>query len=385
MKSRLYILFISVLLTHSLYAQGVLKIEPTDDTYIYGGTITDHTPGRLKVAPYPVGAAVTIDNLKNNQRYRDAIAREYTSISAENAMKMGSIWQTRERYNFRDVDYLVNYAEENGLRVHGHCLVWYKQSSTSMPDFVKQLHESGWGTKDEWKQLMKDYITKVVGRYKGRIASWDVVNESIKDDGSERTDDIWREHIGFPDYLDWAFQCAHEADPDAILFYNDFGYDYSSVKRDKIDVMIKGMKERGVPIHGMGIQTHTNAVTRTEGVFKSAIADRARRLGIYIHISELDIKCNPDINSEQVQTDALKKKQAAMFNELSAIMTNMPLAQQFGITFWSVADASSGLSKNPDWPYLLDSQYLPKTPAYDYFVKGFNGVYIPWSQVVVNP
>lgn len=388
MKLKTFLIsIISLLPVSFLQAQdkNTLTLEPTDDTYIYGGVITDHTPGRLKVAPYPVGAAVVMDNLKNSQKYRDAIVREYNSITAENAMKMGSIWQARNRYNFRDIDYLVNFAEENGLRVHGHCLIWYKKSSTSMPAFIQELHEKGEMTKEDWKALMKEYITTVVGRYKGRVASWDVVNESITDGGQERTDDIWRENIGFPEYLDWAFQCAHEADPDAILFYNDFGYDYSSAKRDKIDAMIKGMKQRGVPIHGMGIQTHTNAVTRTEGVFRSTIADRAKRLGIYIHISELDIKCNPDADPTAVQTDALKKKQAAMFNELSAVMANMPENQRYGISFWSVSDANSSLSKNPDWPYLLDTNYQPKTPAYDYFVKGFNGRYIPWNQVVVNP
>lgn len=361
-----------------------ITIEANKDTYIYGGVITDHTPGRLKSAPFPIGAAVSMDNLRNNTRYKEAIAREYTSITAENAMKMGSIWQARSRYNFRDVDYLVDFAEQNGLKVHGHALVWYKKSSTSMPQFVLDLHESGWGTKEEWKELMREYIHTVVGRYKGRVASWDVVNESIKDDGSERTEDIWREHIGYPDYIDWAFQCAHEADPDALLFYNDYGYDYAAAKRTKTDELIKGMLERGIPIHGYGIQAHIDLPNRSEGKFKDAI-DQAKRLGVMIHISEIDIKCNPNADSSVTYTEALQKKQAALYNEVCASMMNVPEDRRFGITQWNVADASSGLSKNPDWPYLLGSDYEPKTPAYDYFVKGFNGVYIPWSQVVLNP
>ncbi|MFV0469813.1 MAG: endo-1,4-beta-xylanase [Dysgonomonas sp.] len=374
------------MLPFAIHAQEkeTLKIEASNDTYVYGGVITDHTPGRLKSAPFPVGAAVSIDNLKNNSKYREAIAREYTSITAENAMKMGSIWQSRERYNFRDVDYLVDFAEQNQLRVHGHCLVWYKKSSTSMPQFVQDLHNSGWGTKEEWKQLMKDYIQTVVGRYKGRVASWDVVNESIKDDGTERSEDIWREHIGYPEYIDWAFQCAHEADPDALLFYNDYGYDYAAAKRTKTDELIRGMLDRGIPIHGYGIQAHIDLPNRSEGKFKAAI-DQAKRLGIMIHISEIDIKCNPDEDASVTYTEDLQKKQAGLYNEVCASMMNVSESKRFGITQWNVSDASSGLSKNPDWPYLLGSNYEPKTPAYDYFVKGFSGVYIPWNQVIINP
>jgi len=379
LKMTLIISFLAI----ALNAQ-VTKLEPTDDTYVYGGVVTDHTAGRLKFAPFPVGGAVAMTSLRYNLTYRNAIIREYTAITAENAMKMGTIWRSRDNFYFDDVDYLVNFAEQNNIRLHGHCLIWFKQSETAMPRFILELHNQGWGNKEDWKQLMKEYISVVVGRYKGKIASWDVVNESVKDDGSERTDDIWREHIGFPEYIDWAFQCAHEADPDAILFYNDFGFEYASGKRNKIESMVKGMKERGIPIHGIGLQTHTST-DRKEGAFKSVIGEWAVKQGLYVHVSELDVSCNPSFNSNAAYTDELKKKQAAIFNEISAAMANIPQNQQYGITQWAVADAGSYLSGNPDWAFLLGSQYEPKTPAYDYFVKGFNGKYIPWNQVVLNP
>jgi endo-1,4-beta-xylanase len=351
-------------------------VIPTDTTKI---------GNNLKTAPFPVGAAVSLPNLTNSAKYIEAVKREYTSITAENDMKMGRLWKSRYVWDFSKADVIVNFAVQNNIRMHGHCLVWYKQSETSMPAWILTLHNSGWGTKEDWKQLLKEHITAVVGHFKGKVASWDVVNESIKDDGSERPEDIWREHIGYPDYIDWAFRCAHEIDPDAVLFYNDYGYEYASGKRDKTDALIKGMLERGVPIHGYGIQMHADLPNRSEGRVKDAIL-RAARLGVKIHVSEIDIQCNPDgANPSLTYTDALKKKQAGLYNEVSASMANLPKAQQWGITQWNVADASSSLSNRPDWPYLLGSDYLPKNPAYYYFVKGFNGQYIPWSTILVNP
>lgn len=376
----LLIVFCMPLFTHCEGKEGTTLppvVIPGEDDSTTQGT-------NLKTAPFPVGAAVSLPNLQNNTNYIEAVKREYTSITAENAMKMGRIWKSRYSYDWTQVDYIVNFAQQNKIRVHGHCLVWYKNSSNSMPAWIYALHEQGWGTKEDWKTLMKEYITTVVTRYKGKIASWDVVNESIRDDGTERPEDIWREHIGYPDYIDWAFQCAHEADPDAILFYNDYGYDYASAKRDKTDALIKGMLQRGIPIHGYGIQAHINLSNRSEGNFKNTIL-RAAQLGVKIHISEIDIQCNPDENSALSYTDALKKKQAGLYNEVSAVMANLPASQQWGITQWNVADASSSMRTRPDWPYLLDLNYQPKTPAYDYFVKGFNGQYIPWSMVNVNP
>jgi endo-1,4-beta-xylanase len=339
----------------------------------------------LKTAPFPVGAAVSLPNLQQSTKYIEAVKREYTSITAENDMKMGRLWKSRYVWDFSKADVIVNFAIQNKIRVHGHCLVWYKQSDTSLPQWIIDLHNAGWGTKEEWKNLLKEHITAVVGHFKGKVASWDVVNESIKDDGSERPEDIWREHIGYPEYIDWAFQCAHEADPDAVLFYNDYGYEYASAKRDKTDALIKGMLARGIPIHGYGIQMHADLPNRSEGRVKDAII-RAGKLGVKIHISEIDIQCNPDGgNPSLTYTDALKKKQAGLYNEVSAAMANLPANLRWGITQWNVADASSGLSKRPDWPYLLDNDYQPKTPAYYYFVKGFNGQYIPWNTIVVNP
>ncbi|MDR3060687.1 MAG: endo-1,4-beta-xylanase, partial [Dysgonamonadaceae bacterium] len=210
--------------------------------------------GSLREAPYPVGAALSIQSLKNKTAYRNTVIKEFGSITAENAMKMGCLSKGKDTYFWDDADYLVDFASTNGMRVHGHCLVWYKQSTNAMPTWIQNFQ----GSKEEWKQVMKEYIHTVVGRYKGKITSWDVVNEAIKDDGTFRTAEecIWTRNIGAPEYIDWAFQCAHEADPDALLFYNDFGHEYSSAKRTAVNNLIKGMQDRGIPVHGIGLQMH---------------------------------------------------------------------------------------------------------------------------------
>lgn len=377
------ILLISLFLTlpHLLEAQTkTVRIEPTDDTYIGAKVSFD----QMKTAPYPIGGAVSLPNLRDNQQYRETIIREFSSITAINAMKMGRIWMSRGNYNFRDVDYIVDFAQQNNIRVHGHCLIWYKQSETSMPKWIKDLAEDTSLTKEDWKQLMKEYISKVVGRYKGKVTSWDVVNEAIDGDGEERTNDIWRDKIGFPDYIEWAFQCAHEADPNAILFYNDYGYDYSAKKQEKTDEMIKKLLSKNIPIHGYGIQAHINLQNRNEGKFREYLV-RAQKLNLYIHISELDIQCNAKEDPNQTYTDLLKKKQAGLFNEITAAVANLPKNQCYGITFWGVADVNSELKDRPDWPFVLGEKYEHKIPAYYYFVKGFDGNPIPWSKINLTP
>ncbi|MFT3737676.1 MAG: endo-1,4-beta-xylanase [Breznakibacter sp.] len=263
-------------------------------------------------------------------------------------------------------DYLVNFAQSYGKRLHGHALIWYKQSTYSMPTWVQNFQ----GTKEEWKQIMKEYITDVVTRYKGKVASWDVVNEAVKDDGTFRpaSECVWTKNIGVPEYIDWAFQCAHEADPNALLFYNDYGHEYSSAKRVAINNLIKGMKERGVPIHGYGLQMHTN-VERAVGDLRNAILTAAQT-GLKVHVSELDIAVNKNNVASLVYSDELKQKQYLSYKAVAEAMADVPEGQQYGITTWGVADPNSWLYANPDWPLPFDGNYQRK-PAYQGLVDGF--------------
>jgi endo-1,4-beta-xylanase len=311
----------------------------------------------LKQASYPVGAAININTLKNNAEYRNIVIKEMGSLTGENAMKMNTISKGRKQYNFDDADYLVNFAQENNMRVHGHTLIWYKHT----PDWVSTFS----GTTEDWKTIMKEYIQDVVGRYKGKVASWDVVNEIINDDGTLR-DCIWLQKIG-PEYIELAFQYAYEADPDAILFYNDYGHEYSHTRRYTVNHIADSLAQKGVPIHGIGLQMHTNVNRSTDDLRYAIIA--AAKTNLKVHVSEFDVAVNPDKKEDVTYTDELATRQKESYYAAFKAIKDLPENQRWGITMWGVHDPSSWLISNPDWPLPFDKNYERK-PAYYGILQG---------------
>jgi endo-1,4-beta-xylanase len=192
---------------------------------------TDSIKTLKETSPFPFGAALDISKIKNNPTYIDLVKKEFNSITAENAMKMENLSPSKDNYYWTDADYLVNFALENNMRIHGHCLVWYK----AIPSWVNNYS----GTKEDWKNLLINYITTVVSRYKGKIASWDVVNEILNDDGTPRQS-IWYNKIGW-EYVALSFQTAHAADPNAVLFYNEYGQEYSKTKLAAINDTVSNL------------------------------------------------------------------------------------------------------------------------------------------------
>lgn len=313
----------------------------------------------LKEAPYPIGAALGINNLKNKEEYRNTVLNEMTSITAENAMKMKFISLGRKQYNFEDGDYIVNFGQEHNLRVHGHTLIW---SRSTPPDWIVNFE----GDKEEWKALMKEYIQDVVGHFKGKVASWDVINEILNEDGT-LFDCVWLRNIG-PEYIELAFRYAHEADPDALLFYNDYGHEYSHARRYTVYHLTDSLARKGVPIHGIGLQMHTS-INRSVNDLRYAIM-AAGSTGLKIHVSELDVGVNPEKKADAVFTEELALKQQESYKAVAMAMSKLPEEQRFGITMWGVHDPSSWASTNPDWVLPFDSKYRKK-PAYDGLLQGF--------------
>lgn len=314
----------------------------------------------LREAPMPMGAAVTIASLKNDAKYRELVIREFSSITGENAMKMDAISTGNGTYNYADADYLVAFAKQNNMRVHGHTLIWYRTT----PQWVKNFQ----GDKEAWKALMKQYIQDVVTHFKGDVASWDVVNEVINDDGSMRSEDNpWQQNIG-DEYVELAFRYAHEADPDAVLFYNEYGQDYSYLKNQKVCEYVKALVEKGVPIHGIGLQMHTHAA-QTEQHLRYAIRC-AGALGLKVHISELDVAVNQDKDPEAVYTKELIEAQQSVYRYVAQGMMELPKELCYGITTWGVVDSQSWLTQMPDWPLLFDANYAKKA-SYDGLLQGF--------------
>jgi endo-1,4-beta-xylanase len=314
-----------------------------------------------KFMPFPMGASVGISLMKNNAKYSGVVGKEYNSITAENAMKFGALHPAENTYNWADADYLVAYAQANGKRIHGHTLNWYQ----NLPAWVTNFS----GDSLAWENMLKTHIQTVVAHFKGKVASWDVVNEYFNDDGTIRTS-VWVKNLG-PDYIARCFQYAHQADPDAILFYNDYGHEYSSAKRSAIANLINSFKTRGIPIHGIGMQFHMT-YTQTDANINAAMAFAAGT-GLKVHLSELDIRLNTNKVQTLVFTDALAVQQADRFRfVVKSYNAAIPKAQQFGITTWNVGDADSWIpswQSAPDWPLPFDANYLRK-PAYKAIIEG---------------
>ena len=311
---------------------------------------------------FPLGASVNPRMLNENEAYRNIAANEWNSLTAENHMKMMLIHPAADRFDFSKGDEILNFGAATGKRMHGHTLVWHNQVPQWMKDFQ--------GDQKAWESLLKTHIQTVVSHYKGKIAGWDVVNESFLDDGSLRPT-LWSEHI--PDYIAKSFQWAHEADPNAILFYNDYGQDVKPKKMQAILDLVKELKRREIPIHGLGLQMHINVDSKRKELQEVLV--KSVETGLKIHLSELDIAVNPKNNPDFVYEEKVASAQAEQFNYVFKSYAAVPAAQQYGITFWNISDKDSwlrGYFKRPkEYPLLFDDNYSKK-PAYTNLINSLH-------------
>jgi endo-1,4-beta-xylanase len=316
-----------------------------------------------RTATFPIGCSVSPDLLKNNSAYRNIVLKEYNSITCENAMKWSALHPSKDVFNYADADYIVDFAKTNKKRSFGHVLLWHGYNPAWLESFS--------GDSTAFENLMKTHIQTVVGHFKGKVAAWDVVNEAFLDNGTMRvSESIWMKKLG-KDYIARAFKYANEADPDALLFYNDYGQEGNPNKLTAILKMVADLKARGIPIHGLGLQMHVSIGTNDLSI-SGAIIDYAKT-GLKIHISELDVALsNYQKNASLTLTDALKETQKQKYKSLvKSYLRNVPKAQQFGITNWNVGDADSWLrsviQKN-EYPLLFDENYARK-PAYTGYLE----------------
>lgn len=347
----------------SVFASGLLVGCSKKD----GSVVSEDPPVTTTVtlkekAKFPVGAAVTVAHLKESE-FAAAFRNNFGQLSAEYEMKMKGIWTTSTSYAFDNPDYLVNYAVQNAMKVHGHVLLWYQ----SFPDwFATAAYDSL-----KFENNLKTYIQTVVGRYKGKIRSWDVANEIFADDGSLRADAFvfktFKDPVGF---YGRCFQYARMADPDVKLFYNDYDQVLNSSKRYAVKKMVERFKREGYPIDGIGDQFHTTVWT-SKTTINSGLIDLATT-GLLLHISELDIRVNQNKSDTYEFNDAEKQKQSDMYKAVVESYEALPQAQKFAITTWGVTDKYTWLTGwwHPlEYPLLFDKTYAKKK-AYDGFLLG---------------
>ncbi len=297
-----------------------------------------------------IGASASAPAMRNDATYVATLAREFGVTTPEDAMKFWTLHPARDRYNFTDADMIVDFAQANGMQVRGHTLVWH----LALPTWITQ---SGFN-RDELITILHEHIQTVVGRYRGRVAAWDVVNEAFNADGSLRNS-FWLQNIG-PEYVEMAFRWAHEADPQALLFYNDYNNEVANAREDAIYRMAQDFVNRGVPIHGVGFQMHLSVTHPPSRDAVVTAMERLAQLGLQAHITELDVK----IQNGTGTMEELLNAQAQVYRDmLSACLevTNCPVFMTWGVTdLYSWIPQTTG---RPDAPLLFDTAYQPK-PAY---------------------
>lgn len=308
-----------------------------------------------KFMPFKIGVSVDPSQLQNNAKYRAVVLKEYNSITAENHMKFAAIHTAPNTFNWTQADYIVSFAQTNNLRLHGHTLLWH----SSVPNWVNTFT----GDSAAFENMVKTYIQTLVTRFKGKVVSWDVVNEAFEENGDLRNS-VWRQRMG-SDYIARCFKYAAEADSTALLFYNDYNHEYSAAKRTAITNLITNLKSRNIPIHGTGLQFHLTHTVPDANI--TAALSNAVATGLKVHISELDIRVNDGRSQTATFSAALSSQQSAKYKAVvKAYKNTVPAAQQFGITLWNVGDADSwipGWQNAPDWPLPFDANYNRK-PAY---------------------
>ena len=323
-----------------------------------------------------VGAAVNVDQMNGTDKNGAClVARHFNHIVAENTMKSEEIHPEEDVYVWEDADNLVDFGEKNDIAVTGHCLIWHSQLA---PWFVYDA-DGNYVEPEVLKQRMCDHIHTVVGRYKGRIIGWDVVNEAILEDGSYRKSPFY-EILG-EEFIPLAFQYAHEADPDAELYYNDYAMNMPA-KRDAVVRMVNDLKSRGLRIDGIGMQGHMGMDYPDAGEFEQSIEAFAST-GCKVMITEWDMSALPTLNrganvSDTVEyekalnpyPDGLPEDVAREWNERMESFFELFLRHSDKIsrvTLWGVSDGDSW--KN-DWPMKGRKEY-PLIFDRDYQMKPF--------------
>ena len=314
---------------------------------------------------FTIGVAVSPRSLKTDEA--KLILQQFGSITPENAMKMGPLHPKENEYYWKDADSIAAFAQKNNLKMRGHTLCWHNQT----PAWLFKDSTGQQVSKALLLQRLKEHITTVVKRYKGTIYAWDVVNEAISDkQGEWLRNSVWLQICG-EEYITKAFQYAHEADPDALLFYNDYN-EISPVKREKIYRLVKKLKDDGVPIHGIGLQAHWAVNEPTRNQLDSTIK-RFAELGLKIQITELDIsvylkehdaRAAKREDTDTVFTQAKEQQQLQVYKMCFEVFRKYR-QHISAVTFWNISDKNSWLDNFPvkgrkDYPLLFDKNLKPK-------------------------
>lgn len=366
MKNILF-LYIIILLVHPINTQS-FQVSITEVAFTQTGLsfVSKNLPVKsecdkvklFEKADFPIGVAINFQKLLNEERYRNLIVSQFSSITAEKSMKATVIHPQKNVYNFSETDYLIKFCQIHNKRLHGHTLVWDKETPRWMEKFK--------GDKNAWELMLKEHIQTVVQHCKNNVKSWDVLNEAFNENGSLK-ENLWLKNIG-EGYIEKCYTYAAEADPAAILFYNDFDLESKPEKLDAVLKLFTNLKNKGVKIDGIGMQMHINIIAPYLSDINLAtmkIEDR----DFLVHYSEFDISL-VETGKLWMLSKHLLIQQGQRMKGIIAGYRKLNVRNRFGITMWGLCDDDSWLlEKNGrDLPLLFNASYKVK-PAYCGFLE----------------
>ncbi|WP_225853809.1 endo-1,4-beta-xylanase [Micromonospora sp. AMSO31t] len=297
-----------------------------------------------------IGTAIDGRALSLDSTYRDVLATEFDTVTAENAMKWRNLEPSEGVYAWVGADQLIDFAQRGRQSVYGHTLVWHND--------VPQWVSPDWSP-ERLRAVLRAHVTAVVSHYRDRVWAWDVVNEALDEDGTLR-DTLWLRKLG-PGYIADAFRWAHAADPSARLFINDYGTEERSRKSDALLRLVRDLRAQGVPVDGVGFQAHLESARRPAGL--AANLRRFAALGVSVAITELDVRVKLPAGPAQL------RQQAAVYRDVLAACLSVPAC--VSLTVWGFTDARSwipGYHRGYGAACLLDAQYRPK-PAHTAMIE----------------
>jgi endo-1,4-beta-xylanase len=312
-------------------------------------------PGKLKEAAGKrlVGTAVDDLALRNEPGYRGTIAEQFSSVTPENVMKWALLEPERGTRDWAAADRLVDFAREHDQDVRGHTLVWWNQN----PTWLGALKG------DELRQVVREHIRTTMKRYRGRVGTWDVVNEPFEDDGTRRQS-VFERELG-PGWVEDAFRTARVADGEAKLYLNEIGAEKPGPKSDALFALARDLRERGVPIDGVGFQAHLSRGGIPDG-FRANL-ERFAALGLDVAITEADVALTVPASA------AARRSQARAYR--GAVRACLAVPRCRSITFWGFTDRHSWIPATQPGKgaaTLLDAKLRPK-PAYRAVLKALRG------------
>lgn len=332
-------------------------------------------------ADFLIGTALSVRTLADpDSRQRDLIAREFNAITAENCMKWGEIHPEEGQWKWEFPDRFVAFGEQHGMHIVGHTLVWHSQA----PRYLFVDEQGAPVSAERLRKRMEMHISTLVDRYRGRIATWDVVNEAIEEDDKGWRETRWLKILG-PSYFERAFQLAHEADPKAQLIYNDYN-EHNPGRRNFLIERISDFKRRGIPIHGVGFQGHIGLDYPDLAEYERSIQAVAAE-GLRLHITELEVDVLPraweftgaEISAIREYSEKLnpyvdglpksvEQQQVARYREFFELLLKYRDVID-RVTFWGTHDGESWKNDFPvrgrtNYPLLFDRQLKPKA-VYD--------------------